>query len=186
MDTTTTADPPGPSDTPPGPPPSPRFERPRHTPIKGVCAGLARATGTDATLWRVLFVVSALFGGLGLALYVLAIVVMPAEGEPRSLADRLVHGPDRHLTTGQVLLLALAFVLVGGLVLGSDTVIGLAVIGTVGYLIVRSRTPGSAAVGSPVSWPEPTAAAPPDPAGVHGPTWAWPPPPVRPEPPRSP
>ena len=186
MDTTTTADPPGPSDAPPGPSYAPRFERPRHTPIKGVCAGLARATGTDATLWRVLFVVSTLFGGLGLALYVLAIVVMPAEGEPRSLGERLVHGPDRHLTTGQVLLVALAAVLVGGLVLGSDTVIALAVIGTLGYLIVRSRTPGVPAA-APVDWPAPTTAATPDPAaGVHGPTWAWPPPPVRPEPPRSP
>ncbi len=185
MDTTATADPPGASDAPPGPSYAPRFERPRHTPVKGVCAGLARATGTDATLWRVLFVVGVLFGGLGLALYVVAVVLMPAEGEPRSLADRLLHGPDRHLTTGQVLLLALASVLVSGLVLGSDTVIALVVIGTLGYLIVRSRATGQAVAASP-GWSAPAAAAA-DPAGVHGPTWAWPPPPpARPEPARSP
>ena len=50
---------------------SPRLERPHEAPLAGVCLALARTTGTDVVLWRVLFVVltvvlaASLFGMLG-------------------------------------------------------------------------------------------------------------------------
>jgi phage shock protein PspC (stress-responsive transcriptional regulator) len=88
---------------------SPRLERPRDTPLAGVATALARTTGTDVVLWRVLFVVLTVFGGLGIALYLACVVSIPSEGAEHSLVTRLLHG-DRRLTTRQVLLLALVLV----------------------------------------------------------------------------
>src|SRR5437868_2859557 len=85
---------------------SPRLERPRDTPLAGVCTALARTTGTDVVLWRVLFVVLTVFGGLGIAIYLACYVTIPAQGHEHSLVSRLLQG-DRRMTTRQVLLLAL-------------------------------------------------------------------------------
>jgi len=72
-----------------------------------VCEALARTTGTDPTLWRVLFVVLALFfDGLGLVLYLGALVAIPERGQAASLGHRLLYGPDRALRGSDVLLLA--------------------------------------------------------------------------------
>ena len=49
--------------------------------VAGVCAGLARYLGLDPLVVRVGFVVTAAVGGLGLVLYPLAWVVMPAPGD---------------------------------------------------------------------------------------------------------
>jgi phage shock protein PspC (stress-responsive transcriptional regulator) len=92
---------------------SPRLERPARAPLGGVCAALARTTGTDPVLWRVGAVVLTVFHGLGIVLYLLGYVLIPAEGEEHSLGQRLVRGPDRRLTGGQVVLLV---VLAGGVV----------------------------------------------------------------------
>jgi phage shock protein PspC (stress-responsive transcriptional regulator) len=92
---------------------SPRLERPARAPLGGVCAALARTTGTDPVLWRVGAVVLTVFHGLGIVLYLLGYVLIPAEGEAHSLGQRLVRGPDRRLTGGQVVLLVL---LLGGVV----------------------------------------------------------------------
>lgn len=86
---------------------SPRLERPIEAPLGGVCLALARTTGTDVVLWRVLFVVLTVFGGLGAALYLACYVTIPVEGQQHSLVSRLLHGPDRRVTTRQVLLLVL-------------------------------------------------------------------------------
>ncbi len=45
--------------------------------IAGVCAGVAEYFGIDATLVRVLTVVTILFGGTGILLYVAAWLIMP-------------------------------------------------------------------------------------------------------------
>src|SRR5262245_729338 len=85
---------------------SPRLEGPQDAPLGGVCLALARTTGTEPVLWRVLFVVLSVFGGIGVALYLGACCVIPREGQQFSLLERLLHGPDRRITTTQVLLLA--------------------------------------------------------------------------------
>jgi phage shock protein C len=46
--------------------------------VAGVCSGIAEHFGTDATLVRAVFVASALFGGLGLGLYLVLWVAVPA------------------------------------------------------------------------------------------------------------
>ena len=102
---------------------NPRLVRPYDSTWMGVATALARTTGTDVVLWRVLFVVLTLFGGLGLGLYLLGVVAIPAEGVDRSLAERLVHGPDRRLSKGEVFLLAVVTVMTAGVIHGGDVLL---------------------------------------------------------------
>lgn len=48
--------------------------------IAGVCSGLARYLGIDATAVRLIFVLLAIFGGGGLLLYLILWLIMPMEG----------------------------------------------------------------------------------------------------------
>jgi phage shock protein C len=59
--------------------------------IAGVCAGLADYLGIDVTVIRVIFAVLALFSGLGVLAYVLAWALVPEEGEPVSIAEKLIN-----------------------------------------------------------------------------------------------
>ena len=47
--------------------------------VGGVCGGIARATGVESWIWRLIFVVLFLFGGTGLLLYILLWMVVPSE-----------------------------------------------------------------------------------------------------------
>jgi len=47
--------------------------------IAGVCGGLAVATGVDSWVWRLLMVALVFAGGLGVAIYALLWIFVPAE-----------------------------------------------------------------------------------------------------------
>ncbi len=47
----------------------------------GVCGGLARFTGLDAWLWRLVFALTLLMAGTGLFVYALMWVLVPVESE---------------------------------------------------------------------------------------------------------
>lgn len=47
--------------------------------VAGVCGGIARASGVESWIWRLVFTVLALFGGTGLVLYVLLWIFVPVE-----------------------------------------------------------------------------------------------------------
>jgi len=47
--------------------------------LGGVCGGLAAPTGVDSWVWRLLFALFFLFGGVGLILYVLLWIFVPSE-----------------------------------------------------------------------------------------------------------
>lgn len=47
--------------------------------IAGVCGGIARSTGMESWVWRLLFAVLFFCGGAGLLLYVLLWIFVPAE-----------------------------------------------------------------------------------------------------------
>lgn len=49
--------------------------------IGGVCGGLARSTGLESWLWRLLFALTLFAGGLGLFAYLLLWIFMPMEPE---------------------------------------------------------------------------------------------------------
>lgn len=45
----------------------------------GVCGGLARATGLESWVWRLIFTVLACFGGAGIVVYLLLWIFVPRE-----------------------------------------------------------------------------------------------------------
>jgi phage shock protein C len=47
--------------------------------LGGVCGGLARATGVESWVWRLLFAVLFIFAGAGLLAYVLLWIFVPSE-----------------------------------------------------------------------------------------------------------
>lgn len=47
--------------------------------LGGVCGGLARATGVESWVWRLLFAVTFIFAGAGLLAYVLLWIFVPSE-----------------------------------------------------------------------------------------------------------
>ena len=47
--------------------------------IGGVCGGIARLTGVESWIWRMLFVIGLLFGGFTLFLYVVLWIFVPHE-----------------------------------------------------------------------------------------------------------
>lgn len=47
--------------------------------IAGVCAGLARYLGVDATVLRIIFLISIFFGSLGFWVYLIVWLVAPEE-----------------------------------------------------------------------------------------------------------
>ncbi len=62
---------------------------PHQGPIAGVAAGFGRRYDVDPVLVRVAFVVSALFGGAGIVLYLLAWLLLSQEGDRTSAAESL-------------------------------------------------------------------------------------------------
>lgn len=58
--------------------------------IAGVCSGAARYLGVDANIIRLGLAVFTLFGGAGIAAYIIAWALIPEEGAPTSIAEDLV------------------------------------------------------------------------------------------------
>ena len=54
--------------------------------LAGVAAGIARYLGADVTLVRVIIAALALFTGAGAALYIAAWLLIPADGDDKSIA----------------------------------------------------------------------------------------------------
>ncbi|MGW0172315.1 PspC domain-containing protein [Rhodococcus sp. NPDC003322] len=63
---------------------------PRQGPIAGVAAGIGHRYDVDPVLVRVAFVVSTLFGGAGIVLYLACWLVLPRAGDPSSAAESLL------------------------------------------------------------------------------------------------
>ncbi|MER6592422.1 PspC domain-containing protein, partial [Micromonospora purpureochromogenes] len=58
--------------------------------LAGVCAAIGRATNTDPVLWRVILAVLGFFGGVGILLYVAALLVIPGEGDSASPVESML------------------------------------------------------------------------------------------------
>jgi phage shock protein PspC (stress-responsive transcriptional regulator) len=58
--------------------------------LAGVAAGLARYLGVDTAIVRIAFVVLVLFGGVGIALYLAGLLLIPDEGSDQSIAASLI------------------------------------------------------------------------------------------------
>jgi phage shock protein PspC (stress-responsive transcriptional regulator) len=58
--------------------------------VAGVAGGLARYFGVDAVIIRIAFVVLTFFGGVGIALYLAGLLLIPDEGSDESIASSLI------------------------------------------------------------------------------------------------
>jgi phage shock protein PspC (stress-responsive transcriptional regulator) len=77
----------------PAPRPERRLVRPRDDrQLAGVCAGLARYFDLDPVLFRVGAVALALFGGLGVILYLAAVALIPSDGDAPDPSGRRRRG----------------------------------------------------------------------------------------------
>src|SRR3954462_7524221 len=84
--------------------PAPALRRDtRHRVLGGVCAGLGRHMGVDPLIVRVAFVAAAVAGGIGIALYAVAWVLMPA-GDAPATARRRTHRGTVQIAAGVGLL----------------------------------------------------------------------------------
>ncbi|MFF2397588.1 PspC domain-containing protein [Nocardia sp. NPDC058114] len=95
---------------------------PRQGPIAGVAAGFGLRYGVDPVLVRVAFVVSTIFGGAGIVLYLLAWLVLGSAGNEMSAAQALsAHDRGSHSQTKTIVLivaLAIAVSTMGPIGLG--------------------------------------------------------------------
>src|SRR5882757_3256848 len=109
------ADSPPPPDSPTRPSAGPRLLRRSDNRVAaGVAGGLGEYFGVDPVLFRVLFAVTAFFGGAGILAYIIAWAAIPERGEPHSPIDRLVGGGRRNSAPAWILTLG-AVVVVWGL-----------------------------------------------------------------------
>jgi phage shock protein PspC (stress-responsive transcriptional regulator) len=117
----------------------------------GVCAAVARATNTDPILWRVLFAVLTVFGGVGLLAYLIGWLLIPSDGDTASPVEAVL-GRGRSRTSGPVAIigvvvavLVFAVVAAEGLrpaVVGALIVLGAAVLLSRGTLQRPAARPG--------------------------------------------
>jgi signal transduction histidine kinase/phage shock protein PspC (stress-responsive transcriptional regulator) len=134
--------------------------------IAGVCAGIGRRTGVDPVLVRVAFVALTAAGGLGVALYALAWLVVPAGDAPEGAGRRSSGGRaavEVAAGTGLLLLSVLLAFRELGLWFSDAIVWPLVLIVSGGVLIWRTSLAG----GAPEASARPRAAVsepPPDPA----------------------
>lgn len=142
--------------------------------VAGVAGGLGRYAGVDPLVFRILFVVLAIFGGSGILLYGLGWLLVPEDGETESEGRRLVNGRS---TSSAASALALVVVLAVGVVatgatIGSGPGLGgvgvLVVVAVLAVLLLRDgrRTPA----GRPSPTGAAPAMAPPSEPGAYGQT----------------
>jgi phage shock protein PspC (stress-responsive transcriptional regulator) len=148
----------------------PLYRDPDDDMIAGVCAALGRYTDTDPVIWRIATVVLAIFGGTGIALYVLGWVLIPKLGEDRSIAESWLRRRDGRMTAKTIALVAIAIIVVVGGLSDGRGVAAAAVLAAVGYLVYRERQGRPVAPSYPPVATEPVGGPPPVPA------WTAPPP----------
>jgi phage shock protein PspC (stress-responsive transcriptional regulator) len=83
----------------------------------GVCAAIGRATNTDPVLWRVIFAVLGLVGGVGIVAYLVGWMLIPSEGDTGSPLEALL-GRGRSSTSPViVVIVSIGVILAAGGVL---------------------------------------------------------------------
>lgn len=132
--------------------------------IGGVAGGLGDYFNVDPLLIRIGFVGLIIFGGAGLVLYLVAWLLVPAEGQDKSVVERVLGRVG--LTLGRVI--AIGFIAVVLLLLinswnmgldfpGDGGVLWAVAVIVIGYLLIRRRetAPALAAVATDVTTPAP-------------------------------
>lgn len=154
-------------------------------------------------LWRVVLVVLTIFGGMGLLIYLLAWLLLPADGDTASPVEALGgRGHSRTSAVRTIVGLVIAAIGLSGYFFTpyrATPLIALLILGGVLLLLLRDRSPGRGSRAVPPPYPAAMASTPAGPPfAPHGPfvpppvppspSVVWtppPPPPPRPRPPRS-
>jgi phage shock protein PspC (stress-responsive transcriptional regulator) len=103
--------------------------------IAGVAGGLGRYFGLDPVLFRIAFVISIFFGGIGAIAYIVLVAFLPTEDGRSIMANR---SRTTTIVIGGVLaIVAVSFLGPGAFVLGPG-LLGLAILGILGVLIYRA------------------------------------------------
>ncbi len=125
--------------------------------IGGVAGGLGDYFNVDPLLIRIGFVGLIIFGGAGLVLYLVAWLLMPAEGQDLSPVEAVIRRMG--MTPGRIItiaVLAVALLLLinswntGFSLSGREGVLWAAVIIVTGFLLMRRRETSSATTGVPL------------------------------------
>lgn len=132
--------------------------------IAGVCGGVARQLRVDPVLLRIIAVVLAFYGGVGLLLYALAWLLLPEDEQPATLLEQAFGGERRAAdrSTGTVALAIglVIFALVSALaVVNSSWYASVLLIGTalgLYLLLQRDRGSGAPRVEAPATAVQPT------------------------------
>src|SRR5579884_4248133 len=102
------------------PPAVKRLERSRSSRVvAGVCAGLGRYFDLTPAVFRLGFVVLTILGGAGILVYIAALLVMPNEGEERSIAEEVLVKRREH--PARLVALGLVAVAILSLLARTDT-----------------------------------------------------------------
>jgi phage shock protein PspC (stress-responsive transcriptional regulator) len=149
--------------------------------IAGVCGALARATNTDPVLWRVLLAVLGILSGVGVLLYLIGWLVIPAEGDAASPIESLLGKGRSGMAPISVILLGAAALISFGFIVQDGmraSLLAAAVILGAVLLIKRSgfSTGDSTASSAPAPGTVPPEAA--QPAARYAPAGFPPPPPA--------
>ncbi|RSM51212.1 hypothetical protein DMB66_42515 [Actinoplanes sp. ATCC 53533] len=145
--------------------------------VAGVAGAIGNATNTDPVLWRVLLAVLGFFGGVGVLIYLVGWLLIPAEGDTASPIESLL-GRGRSTTAplsivllGGAAALTFAFIVRDGF---RATLLAAAVLICGGLLLRRnSRNNASATASAPGAAPGPTPGNTPDAATGAAPADAW-------------
>lgn len=107
----------------------------------GVAAAIGRRYGIDPVLVRIAFVVTTVYGGVGILLYLLGCLLLPVDDDEVSAAEAILGRGRSSVSTALTICLGLALIPAGGAVLGGDpgALVALALCGGALFLLHRHR-----------------------------------------------
>jgi len=120
--------------------------------VAGVAAGFAARLGIDPLLIRVAFGLAVVAGGVGIPLYAVGWLLIPAEGPEKPVFGRLLTRQDTWLVAAGIGCLALSAVLLlkaWGLWFLSDNIVGPFVIAAAGGALIWRQSQAAPEVRSP-------------------------------------
>ncbi|MEU5940629.1 PspC domain-containing protein [Micromonospora sp. NPDC047548] len=129
--------------------------------LAGVCAAIGRATNTDPVLWRVVLAVLGFFGGVGILLYVAALLVIPGEGDSASPVESMLGRGRSSMSPVTVIVLSiLVAVIFGYIVTDSFRAVLLGAAALIGGALLLNRDGRTPPAGVPAGPPAPATAPP--------------------------
>ncbi len=112
----------------------------------GVCGAFARATNTDPVLWRVILAVLTIFGGIGALIYLIAWLLLPADGDTASPIEALAgRGQSRTSTFRTILGTVILVLFLAGYIsepFRAAPLLAILLLGGVLLLLLRDRWRG--------------------------------------------